>query len=92
MALVHNCILRGFNSIYNQALDLDLNEYKNFIPYAHALYLGLESHHTGEETHEFPAIEAATGVKGLMDVNVAQHGKPPISNKTATFGITLISP
>lgn len=84
MALVHNCILRGFNSIYNQALEVDTSEYKNFISYAHALYLGLEAHHTGEEIYEFPAIEAATGIKGLMDVNIAQHGKPPISNSKVT--------
>lgn len=76
MAVVHNCILRGFNSIYNQALQVEPSEYKNFISYAHALYLGLHAHHTGEETFAFPAIEAATGEKGIMDANVAQHGKP----------------
>jgi hypothetical protein len=75
MAVVHNCFLRGFNSIYNQALEVELNEYKSFISYAHALYLWLEAHHTGEETYAFPAVKAATGVKGLMDVNVAQYGE-----------------
>lgn len=73
MALVHNCIFRGFNSIYTKALEVKASEYKDFISYAHALSVGLKAHHTGEEIFFFPAIEEATGVKGIMEVNVAQH-------------------
>jgi hypothetical protein len=73
MALVHNTFIRAFNSIYHAALEVQPKDYKPFLSYAQACYLGLEAHHTGEETSGFPAIEQVTGVKGLMDVNVAQH-------------------
>lgn len=73
MALVHNCIIRGFNSIYNQAPHIRPSDYKSFVAYCYACFEGLEAHHTGEETHFFPDIEAATGKKGIMEVNVKQH-------------------
>jgi hypothetical protein len=75
MSLVHNCIMRAFNGIYNQALTVPPSDYKNFVPYAHACFQGLDAHHRGEETHAFVEIEAATGVKGMMEVNVHQHGR-----------------
>jgi hypothetical protein len=77
MALVHNTFLRAFNSIYAGALTLQPSDYKPFLSYANAIYQALEAHHTGEETTGFPSIEKATGTKGLMDVNVAQHGTHP---------------
>jgi hypothetical protein len=30
-------------------------------------------HHEGEETVFFPRVETATGVKGIMEVNIEQH-------------------
>lgn len=76
MALIHNCIIRGFNTLYVQALEVQPHEYKDFISYAHACCLAIEAHHMGEETIAFPAIEEATGVKGIMDENIAQHRRP----------------
>lgn len=79
MALVHNCFVRAFNSIYQQASHVSPSEYKNFIRYAYACFEGIELHHAGEENSAFPAIEAKAGEKGLMAINIAQHGKksPP---------------
>ncbi|KAF2469781.1 uncharacterized protein BDR25DRAFT_370412 [Lindgomyces ingoldianus] len=73
MALVHNCIARAFNSIYKQAPYVQPADYSSFISYSYSCYQGLEVHHHGEETYLFPAIEEATGIKGLMDGNVKQH-------------------
>jgi len=73
MAVVHNSILRGFNSIYIQAPRVQLREYKNFIGYSLAWYDLLAAHHDGEEDFLFPNIEAQTGETGLMDANVTQH-------------------
>jgi hemerythrin-like domain-containing protein len=73
MALVHNCIIRGFNSIYNQTPHIQPSDYKSFVAYCYACFEALETHHRGEEAHFFPDLEAATGKKGIMEVNVQQH-------------------
>jgi hemerythrin-like domain-containing protein len=73
MALVHNCIIRAFNGIYHQAPHVQPSDYKSFVAYCLACFEGLEAHHKGEEQHFFPDIEAATGKKGIMEVNVHQH-------------------
>ncbi|ORY16455.1 hypothetical protein BCR34DRAFT_584396 [Clohesyomyces aquaticus] len=73
MALVHNCISRAFNSIYHQARLISPSDHSTFISYSYSCYQGLEAHHDGEETILFPAIEAATGQKGIMEANIKQH-------------------
>ncbi|KAL0765392.1 hypothetical protein CaCOL14_012141 [Colletotrichum acutatum] len=73
MALVHNMILRGLNSIYLQAPHVKASESKAFFQYILAWYSLLHVHHSGEEEHFFPAIDELSGQKGLMDGNVTQH-------------------
>lgn len=73
MALVHNMIIRGLNSVYLQAPHVKASESKAFLKYILAWYSLLNVHHSGEEEQFFPAIDELTGQKGLMDVNVAQH-------------------
>ena len=75
MALVHNSIIRGYNSIYLQARNVKPNEYKDFVGYAYAWYDLLDAHHRGEEEHGFPLIEKSVGIPGLMQPNVDQHGE-----------------
>jgi hypothetical protein len=82
MAVLHNAFMRGFNSIYNQALEVQPKDYKPFLCYAQCIYETLDAHHLGEETKFFPWIEEATGVKGIMDVNITQHGKDPLSSRS----------
>jgi hypothetical protein len=82
MAVLHNAFMRGFNSIYNQALEVQPQDYKPFLCYAQCIYECIDVHHSGEETTFFPGIEEATGIKGIMDVNIAQHGKDPLSPKS----------
>ncbi|KAK4154493.1 hypothetical protein C8A00DRAFT_42718 [Chaetomidium leptoderma] len=62
MALVHNLLILGLNSIYLQAPHIKPADEKPFC-----------SHHAGEEAMFFPAVEKMAGVKGLMDANVDQH-------------------
>ncbi|KAK1671153.1 hemerythrin HHE cation binding domain-containing protein [Colletotrichum godetiae] len=73
MALVHNMIIRGLNSIYLQAPHVKASESKAFLHYILAWYSLLHVHHSGEEEQFFPAIDKLSGQKGLMDGNVAQH-------------------
>lgn len=73
MALGHNVIIRGLNSIYRQAPHLKPEDYADFIAYAKCWSDVLDAHHTAEETSLFPQIEARTGEKGIMEANVEQH-------------------
>jgi len=75
MALSHNSLIRGFNSIYQQAPRLSPSDRDDFIGYSLAWNDCLVKHHLYEETLFFPAIEEATGVKGIMDGEVEQHGQ-----------------
>lgn len=73
MALVHNMVIRGLNSIYLQAPHVSAPESKAFLQYTLAWYSLVDVHHSGEEANFFPAVEGMTGQKGLMECNVAQH-------------------
>ena len=79
MVIVHNIIIHGLNSIYLQAPHIKPEDYTDFIGYCLCWSELLHTHHHGEETTMFPAIEKASGVVGIMDVNVHQHGElnPP---------------
>lgn len=73
MAMVHNMIIRGLNSIYLQAPHIKPADEKSFGRYIVNWYNLVHSHHNGEETMFFPAIQRFTGVEGLMDANIEQH-------------------
>ncbi|KAH7381501.1 hypothetical protein DE146DRAFT_670756 [Phaeosphaeria sp. MPI-PUGE-AT-0046c] len=73
MALAHNVIIRGLNSIYKQAEFVRVEDYPGFVAYAYCWYEFLQAHHDLEEESLFPALERLTGEKGLMDSNVAEH-------------------
>ncbi|KAI4246727.1 MAG: hypothetical protein L6R40_001756 [Gallowayella cf. fulva] len=76
MALAHNGILRGLNSIYLQATHLpreDLDVTRDFLTYCQCWCESMHHHHEAEETNFFPSIELISGVEGLMERNVEQH-------------------
>ncbi|KAJ8101291.1 hypothetical protein POJ06DRAFT_251085 [Lipomyces tetrasporus] len=73
MALSHNSLIRGFNGIYQQAPRIPSSDYRDFTNYCLAWHRCVEEHHRYEEVHFFPAIEEATGEKGVMDGEVEQH-------------------
>jgi hemerythrin-like domain-containing protein len=73
MALGHNVIIRGLNSIYKQAPYIGPQDAEDFVAYAKCWHEVLDAHHSMEETTLFPEIEKKTGKKGIMDVNVQQH-------------------
>lgn len=75
MVLSHNSLIRGYNSIYQQAPRLLSSDNKDFIGYCLAWHTCVAKHHQYEETLFFPAIEKATNVRGIMDGEVEQHGR-----------------
>ncbi|KKA30582.1 hypothetical protein TD95_001096 [Thielaviopsis punctulata] len=56
MALVHNVILRGFNSVYLQAKRVPAADKPAFIGYAQTWHKFVVSHHNDEEENLFPKI------------------------------------
>src|SRR4051794_33719179 len=73
MALSHNVFIRGLNSIYLQAPNLQPEDHSDFINYCKCWCAVLNNHHRMEEATVFPLIEELTNEKGIMDVNVEQH-------------------
>jgi hypothetical protein len=76
MALAHNGIIRGLNSIYLQAPHLppsSTSTIRDFLTYCLCWSESMHHHHDAEEAIFFPAIESISGIKGLMAQNVEQH-------------------
>jgi hemerythrin-like domain-containing protein len=74
MALVHNVIILGYNSIYQQAPHINPSDVRDFIGYSLAWIEMVLGHHRSEEEVLFPMIEAGAGVPGLMDADKEEHG------------------
>lgn len=76
MALAHNGIIRGLNSIYLQAPNLPANDTvvaRDFLIYCQCWSESMHHHHDAEEEIFFPDIENVANVKGVMEQNVEQH-------------------
>ncbi|KAM5353568.1 hypothetical protein ACJ41O_000218 [Fusarium nematophilum] len=73
MACAHNIIIRGLNSIYLQAPYIQPEDEGAFLRYCACFYEFTHIHNTGEEEDLFPTIEEMSGVRGIMDRNIAQH-------------------
>lgn len=74
MALAHNLMIRYLNSIYLQATGITKTSYiTDFMFYCQAWCGIIHEHHTQEEEKFFPAVEAYSGQKGLMDGLVEEH-------------------
>jgi hemerythrin-like domain-containing protein len=76
MALAHNGILRGLNSIYLQATHIlreDLDAIRDFLTYCQCWGESMHHHHDAEEENFFPNIESISGVQGIMERNIEQH-------------------
>lgn len=76
MALAHNGIIRGLNSIYLQAAQIpheDTVAIRDFLTYCQCWCESIHHHHDAEEEIFFPSIERISGVEGLMARNIEQH-------------------
>jgi hemerythrin-like domain-containing protein len=76
MALAHNGMIRGLNSIFLQAPNIpasDTTTVRDFLTYCQCWCESMHHHHDAEEAEFFPSIETISGVKGLMEQNVEQH-------------------
>ncbi len=73
MVAIHNCFIRGINSIYLQAPHVKPAEAVAFANYAVCWYNMVHMHHQGEEDYFFPGIDKIAGESNLMEANVEQH-------------------
>ncbi|KAF8475697.1 hypothetical protein BDZ91DRAFT_190079 [Kalaharituber pfeilii] len=73
MALTHNVIIRGMNSIYLQCEHITPSMAASFLLYCQCWSEFIQNHHACEEVAFFPIIEKATGVEGLSEGNLEQH-------------------
>lgn len=76
MALAHNGMIRGLNSIFLQATHIpheDLKIVRDFLTYCQCWCESMQHHHDAEEKDFFPSIEAISGVQGIMERNIEQH-------------------
>lgn len=74
MALIHNILLRGLNSIYNQALNISFSEdVTDFMIFCDAWSCTMHSHHKTEEEVYFPMLEEQCTKKGVASRNHDEH-------------------
>lgn len=75
MALLHNAILRGYNSIYQQALHIEPSEHQNFIGYCLTWFKFVKTHHDDEEKALFIKVEDLLGDSEIWGETHKEHGK-----------------
>ncbi|KAF1968720.1 hypothetical protein BU23DRAFT_479418 [Bimuria novae-zelandiae CBS 107.79] len=76
MALAHNGIIHGWNSISFQTANIPrekLDTIRDFLIYCQCWCESMHHHHDAEEEIFFPSIERITGVAGIMERNIEQH-------------------
>lgn len=74
MALVHNVVFRGLNSIYLQAPNVkDPQDIADFMTFSRCWSSVLHSHHSTEETVYFPLLNEQSKEKVVMANNHAEH-------------------
>jgi len=80
MCLLHNSILRGYNSIYLQAPLVPDAEKASFVGYALTWHKFVKSHHDDEEATLFTKVEELLGDRDIWAETHKEHGK--IRSKT----------
>ena len=75
MCLLHNSILRGYNSIYLQAPHVKPEDKPDFVGYALTWYKFVKSHHDDEEATLFTKVEEMLEDKEVFAETHKEHGK-----------------
>lgn len=74
MTHAHNILLRGLNSICQQAPNVhDPKDISDLLRFCWAWCITVDHHHETEEERLFPDLEELTKQSGLMEVNKNQH-------------------
>lgn len=73
MCMLHNCIIRGYNSIWLQAPHVEDADKADFVGYCLTWFKFVKSHHDDEEDNLFPKVEATLGDKELWAETQKEH-------------------
>ncbi|KAJ4320756.1 hypothetical protein N0V84_005696 [Fusarium piperis] len=73
MALLHNAIIRGFNSIYLQAPHVKDADKADFIGYSQTWFRFVKSHHDDEEENLFPKVKDLLGDEAVWTETHEEH-------------------
>ena len=74
MAFAHNAMIRGINSIYNQASHVhNAKDIADFLFFVRSWADWVGHHHQWEETLMFPGFEKVIGKAGFLQSNLDQH-------------------
>jgi hemerythrin-like domain-containing protein len=74
MALLHNSIFRGYNSIFHQAAHVRDADKADFVGYALAWHKFVKTHHDDEEAVLFKKVEALLEDDDVWAETHAEHG------------------
>ena len=74
MALLHNTILRGYNSIYQQAPHVQQSDKSDFVGYALTWHKFVKTHHDDEESTLFTKVEELLDDKTVFEHTHQEHG------------------
>lgn len=74
MALLHNSILRGYNTIFIQAPLIQEADKADFVGYALTWYKFVKTHHDDEEETLFTKIEEVLDDKDVFAETHKEHG------------------
>ncbi|KHN95981.1 hemerythrin HHE cation binding domain-containing protein [Metarhizium album ARSEF 1941] len=74
MALLHNALIRGYNSIYLQAPHVRAGDVSDFAAYALTWHKFLVSHHDDEEARLFPDVVEILRDDGVWANTKQEHG------------------
>lgn len=77
MCMLHNCIIRGFNSIWLQAPHITDVDKADFIGYSLTWHKFVKSHHDDEEENLFPKVEDQLADKKVWAESHIEHGTEP---------------
>ena len=74
MAFAHNAMIRGINSIYNQAPNVrETEDIVDFLFFVRSWANWVGHHHHLEETLMFPSFEKIMEKPGFLQANIEQH-------------------
>lgn len=86
MCLLHNAIIRGFNTIYLQAPYVKDADKADFIGYSQTWFRFVKSHHDDEEDNLFPKVQDLLGDEAVWKDTHEEHGN---NNSSRAPGLTL---
>lgn len=84
MCIVHNSILRGYNSIYHQAPHVTAADKPAFVGYSLTWYKFLKTHADNEDTSLFPKTEELLDDNTIFLESHKEHGMSDPNLQSAT--------